>query len=273
MFLLPESDYYKALPLLDTIPINTIFARLILVGRTKGKVYVNDLNDPQTFYVVHPFTMTLLFGRWDDEQFNTKFLAHALNTEEGRSNIEYMQAWPQQWDRVLPELFGDKLIAFEDNTTQQIKGIIELNTRVNFKLFPEDTKGWHLPEGVEVVRTDANLYTEMSGSVVASEFYTDADDFVKNGVGFSVLENGKLASAAFAAFIIGKDLEIGIETIPAFRGKGYAKYCCSALIAWCLDNGYEPIWACRKANLTSYYLAQKVGFRVSWEIPYYRLSN
>ncbi|MCG8409826.1 MAG: GNAT family N-acetyltransferase [Bacteroidales bacterium] len=112
----------------------------------------------------------------------------------------------------------------------------------------------------------------MKGSVVPSNFWDNAHDFDKQGVGFSLYHNNKLATTAFSAFIFDKELELGMETTPEFRGKGYAQYACSALIDYCLINNYEPIWACSLKNVASYNLAQKLGFIPQLTLPYYRLA-
>lgn len=127
--------------------------------------------------------------------------------------------------------------------------------------------------GKEVVPTDARLFHEMKGSVVPAYFWKDENDFVANGAGFSVLYNGQLASTAYLAFILGNQLEIGIETVEAFRRKGLAWQSCVALINYCLANNFEPVWACRMEKTGSYKLAQKLGFVPSRYIPYYRLSK
>ncbi|TKG91495.1 GNAT family N-acetyltransferase [Puteibacter caeruleilacunae] len=63
-----------------------------------------------------------------------------------------------------------------------------------------------------------------------------------------------------------------METIPEFRGQGFAQYACAALIDYCLANGYEPVWACKETNVPSYKLAQKLGFVPALTLPYYRLA-
>jgi RimJ/RimL family protein N-acetyltransferase len=66
-------------------------------------------------------------------------------------------------------------------------------------------------------------------------------------------------------------LEIGIETLEKFRGMGFAYHASAALIDHCIENGLEPVWACRLENQGSYYLAQKLGFVPSRMMPYYQL--
>ncbi len=121
--------------------------------------------------------------------------------------------------------------------------------------------------------TDKKIYEEMTGSVVPASFWDTAEDFITNGVGFSLFYNQNLAATAYSAFIHDNKLGLGIETTPGFRGKGFAQLACSALIVYCLETGYEPVWACRLENVSSYKLAEKLGFEMYSEVPYYRLSK
>jgi len=85
--------------------------------------------------------------------------------------------------------------------------------------------------------------------------------------------NDVWAATSYSSFIRDDMLELGIETVESFRGKGLAQHVCSALIDYCVKNNYEPIWACRKENIGSYKLAQKLDFEPTKEILYYRLSK
>ncbi|MBV5348270.1 GNAT family N-acetyltransferase, partial [bacterium] len=93
------------------------------------------------------------------------------------------------------------------------------------------------------------------------------------GKGFTLLHQGQIASTAYSAFVHEGILEIGIETVDGFRGKGFAELTCSALIDHCLESDLVPIWSCRLENTASYELAQKLGFEPILQIPFYRLSN
>jgi L-amino acid N-acyltransferase YncA len=81
-----------------------------------------------------------------------------------------------------------------------------------------------------------------------------------------------LVSTAFSSFIHDHQLEIGIETSENSRGKKFAMVVCSSLIDYCLENNYEPIWACRAENIGSYKLAVTLGFEPIVSIPYYKLN-
>ncbi|MDF0716420.1 GNAT family N-acetyltransferase [Muricauda sp. 334s03] len=271
-----KEDYSKVIGALKEVKINNLFARAVVENHVSGKVYVDDVNNPTTVYVIHPYGMSLLFGKHDNQAFNRAFKDYALNKENLRDTHEWMQAYPEQWDSTLKELFADCSIKSSDNDSGQTKNIVELNTRVNFKFNPE--KYASLKKDIKVpttsaVRTGKQEFESMQGTVIPLNFWNNADDFIDNAIGYSTYYENELACTAYASVIIDKFLELGMETVPKFRGKGLARYTCSKLIDHCLKNDYEPIWACRLENIGSYTLAQKLGFEDVLQIPYYRLSN
>ena len=70
MIILDKSNYYKALESLQMVRINHLFADAVLQGHINGQVYVDQPENPSTFYVVHPYGMSLLFGDTTNEKFN-----------------------------------------------------------------------------------------------------------------------------------------------------------------------------------------------------------
>lgn len=276
MELLDLHNYQLINDLIRSVSINNLFARAVLEHNVSGQIFADNKTHPQTAYIIHPYGMTLLAGDSTNQTFNESFRAHALNTTGKRTTHEWMQAWPDSWDNTLRDLFGERLIKSADNLTKQEKGIIELNTRVNFKFNKNRFLEIHKPAtdpAITITRTDRTLFREMKGSVIPVNFWNSEEDFLENGLGFSLLYQGKLASMAFSSFWFDDQFELGIETIPGYRGKGLAEMVCSALIEHCIRHQLEPIWACRLENTGSYKLALKLGFEVAATIPYYRLSN
>ncbi len=275
MKLLDKELYVQLINPLSHVKINNLFARSVIEHHVTGKVFVDNVDSPETIYVVHPYGMSLLFGASQNEAFNTEFKDYALNIHKTRNNHEWMQAYPHSWDKKLLELFGGYLIKHKDSSPHRETGIIELNTRINFKFSQESyftNKHIKLPYGSKIVRTDRQIFNEMKGNVIPCHFWDDADDFLDRGIGFSLIYKNQLAATAFASFIHDDKLELGIETITEFRGKGFAQIACSSLIDYCIDHKYEPVWACSLENTGSYKLAQKLGFKPKAKIPYYRLS-
>lgn len=276
MILLDKKGYKKVIAPLRQVAINSLFARSVVEQKVTGKIFVDNVDNPQTFYVVHPYGMSLLFGDNSNELFNASFKEYALNIDKTRNKHEWMQAFPNNWDNVLSELFKPFLIKSSDNTNKIENGIVELNTRVNFKFnitkylnSPKNTLG----PGIIIVKADRHMFHDMKGSVVPFYFWDSEDDFLKNGLAYAVFYKRELASMSFSSYRFGNEFELGIETKEKFRGRGFAELACGAIIDHCIANNSEPIWSCRLENIASYKLAQKLGFDPTLELPYYRLSN
>ena len=276
MIALERSRFGLAIEPVKSIEINHLFALSVAKGLVEGQVYVDDPEDPSTFYVLHSYGMSLLFGRCDNDNFNNRFCEYALKRARKKDRVEWMQAYPSSWDDVLLKLCDGKLSPIAEKADEVKADEIELNTRVNFKFNHEKFEVFRKLNSSEVLdirRSGKEVYSEMKGSVVPAYFWDSPEEFFENGVGFSLYDHGKLACTAYSAFIHGNQLELGIETLPEARGKGFAQHTCAALIDYCLQNGYEPIWACRLDNIGSYKLAQKIGFEPTFRIPYYRLGK
>lgn len=276
MILLDKSKYDAIIEPLREVTINHLFARSVLENKVNGVVFVDNMERPGTFYISHPYGMSLLFGETENADFNSSFLDYALNTFRIRDRYEWLQAYPDSWNNKISSLFGNKMIKSNDTIGNANNKMIEEHTRVNFKFNKEkylDFKNQYRDKDYTIIRTDKEMYENINGSVIPKYFWRDAEQFYHSGVGFSLIFENKIASTAYSAFIHDDQLELGIETVEDFRGKGFAINTCSALIDYCLEKNYEPVWACRLENTGSYNLAQKLGFEPTFYIPFYRLNN
>jgi len=275
MILLDKSNYYKAFEPIQGVAINHLFADAVLQGHISGAVYVDSSENPTTFYIVHPYGMALLFGDTTNEDFNAWLLGHALNSHKMRDRYEWLQAYPKDWNDRIVEMWEEHLVLPADNTLGVNENRIEVNTRVNFEFNKTrylDFKRKHSFSSVNTVRTNKHMFGNMQGSVIPARFWNNANDFSDRAVAFSVVEGEQVAVTAFSAFVIGHQLEIGIETAEDFRGKGYALAVCSALIDYCLEHDFIPVWGCKLENTASFQLARKLGFEPTVYWPFYRLN-
>ncbi|MBP1970119.1 GNAT superfamily N-acetyltransferase [Virgibacillus natechei] len=148
------------------------------------------------------------------------------------------------------------------------KASIEKIQRYSFKKNVEDLDRKHiekflsrLPEGYELKRIDASLAKEPSLHEISKDFigqFHSIDDYVKRGVGFAILYDGKVACGASSYSIYDKGIEIEIATHHKHRRKGLATVAAAALILECLDRRLYPSWDA--ASLESVKLAQKLGY-------------
>lgn len=93
------------------------------------------------------------------------------------------------------------------------------------------------------------------------QVFTDAAHLVADGLGFGVVEGGRLACAATSYAMSARYVEVAIATRPAYRNRGLAAVAAAALIRHCLAAGLSPRWSA--SNPVSQRLAVRLGFRTA----------
>jgi len=277
MILLPDDDYISAIRALKEVTFNSLFARSVVEKHVNGKVYVDDISSPKAFYVVHPYGMVLLYG-----DISERFLQFDLkNTLFERSGLQkaggWLQVFPQDLEDRIDVIFKDRISVFgssefKDDTSDKIVK----HKRVNFRFNLEKYNSFRC--GLDITKycfcdINVDIFNETNGSVVPNRFWNNANDFVSNGAGFSLIVDDHPVSIAFSSFVHEGMFELGMETKSEFRRRGYASIVCARLIDYCLERGFEPIWACRLGNGGSYELAIRLGFEPIAYLPYYELKN
>ena len=281
MLVLGSGDYEKVIPIVRSANINTMFALSVLEGKVEGKVFVDKKASPASFYIYHPYGMALLCGETNNEDFYVHLASYMLNLENARDKVEWLQVYPESLYSKMEVILGSDLIKkqpdepYELSVLETDRKVIEYQ-RINFifnkekyLLFKRNLQR----HDYKIVTTSESIFCQFDGSVVPKRFWNNSSDFTNNGVGFTLLDHGVPASIAFSSFIIDNRLEIGIETSNNNRGSGFASIACAELIDYCLDNGYEPVWACSSGNMGSRKLAHKLGFEEIKRVPYYRLPK
>ncbi|MBC9933162.1 GNAT family N-acetyltransferase [Chitinophaga qingshengii] len=261
------TKYYQLAASLKTLPINTLFAEAVLEQQANGKVYTDNPDNPRVFYIVHPYGMSLLYGESDNKSFHQELKEYVTNVHGRRQGDEWLQAYPSTWDPILDRLFSETALTLH----------IERDTRLNLIFNPQKYQERRKPQptdaAIKVVRATAADYENMSGTVIPRQFWKNADEFVSRSTGYCLYYQDQLASMAFEAFGSNGISELAIETVAAFRGKGYAYHACAALIDnLFLEQHLKPVWACRGGNTGSRRLAAQLGFEVTHEHPYYKLT-
>jgi GNAT superfamily N-acetyltransferase len=275
--------------------MNTLVAQQVLLGNVTGDVYADlsgahagasastSAGAPAAALIRHPYGMALLFGAMEHGDFAREVRDFALNRDGRRSAPEWLQIAPPEACEKFDALVADHLaVAAADEAADEAPaGGPEADTavrkyqRVNFAFDRERYEARPrptLPPGHEVVQTTPEIFNTFTGHVVPSKFWDSAEDFERMGLGFSVRSaEGETRSTAFASFVVGDTLELGVETKADHHGKGLAGAACAALIDYCLARGYEPVWSCHGGNVGSRRLAGGLGFREALRVPYYRL--
>lgn len=86
------------------------------------------------------------------------------------------------------------------------------------------------------------------------------DEFYAKANGFFLIVDNAVVSFALTGWIAKNVHEISIETMDAYRRKGYAKACAVALVNFYMQNSFTPYWECESGNTASAKIAQALGF-------------
>lgn len=107
------------------------------------------------------------------------------------------------------------------------------------------------------------FFREATGAVQTDWVEEYFLEIAEKGYTFGVEEDGVLLSATDAPdmpFLGDQVQEIGIRTLPAARGKGYASQACAACARAMAEKGICPMWSTSVDNAASQRLAYRVGF-------------
>ena len=95
---------------------------------------------------------------------------------------------------------------------------------------------------------------------------------------YGVLEGGRVVSIAVShvspdVLSPGDPLEMGIETVPSARRRGYASACLCRMTKEILDRGLLPEFRCAYRNVASLRTALRVGYRQEGRVCYFLLRR
>ena len=118
-----------------------------------------------------------------------------------------------------------------------------------------------VPEGTrQLTEKDAELFAEFSDVAPADD---KAEAFVEleHWLVFGTFADGRLVTAASMYPWTGTHLaDLGVITLPEYRGRGLARRTVRAISARALADGYEPQYRCQLDNESSAALALAAGF-------------
>ena len=127
-----------------------------------------------------------------------------------------------------------------------------------------------LPQGFRLAQMDLALAKQLKQE--QSEFSEDhlvnfdsAEDFLRRGFGFCILQGEQIVCAATTFAVCSKGIEIQINTREQQRRKGLASAAAAALILHSLERGLDPNWDA--ASPVSASLAEKLGYTPQGEYP------
>lgn len=255
---------------LADVDCNVGFAAAVVDGLPGGDLWADDDREPRAFHAVHPCGMSLAWGPGLGEAADA--VVRRVLGRAARGRGEWLQVDPRwhglDWDGLLGAVPLAEVEATGPSGAAR-PGVVR-RTRLNFA-FDAAAFAASRADGAAIVRRTTEADFAWPGGTVPSDCWPDARTFLSHGGGWVAEVDGAPAALAFAAMTSGDDVEIGIETLPAFRRRGLARVACGAFIEDLVATGRTPVWSCREDNVGSERLAGTLGFAVSRRLPYWEV--
>ena len=253
---LPQSRFKICAALLSHFPYSRSAVSAALSGAQQARIFVYSVDAARVAVLFHFNTYVMLAG--DDGNGDVWRFLNEVKPDQifGKNRFVFISETPQ-WEARLRK-WG--------------RGCLEEDRRLSFEFnarLHSQHGEWRqaLEDGAKV----SPITSEMLGPGTSSLFphfeeswdtWADADAFAKSGFGFLLTTSSGEPISSCYTYTAGGDLaEIQIQTVDAFRGRGYATLVGSAFIEECLKRNLDPYWECSEGNETSSGLARKLGFR------------
>ena len=91
--------------------------------------------------------------------------------------------------------------------------------------------------------------------------------FLINGFGYVIVIDGKIQGFCTTEYHAKNELALGIEVLPAYQRKGYAKTMVSAALKTAISKRYKVYWDCWQYNTPSINTALSCGFQHAANYP------
>lgn len=249
---LEKKEYEKLIPLVKGSQRQLSFVYSVLEGNQDGEVFADNCTTPN-IALVH-FGLGLLY-----------IIANGNSSD----NIKKMCNWIiNDFHTKAPSLILlSPIPSIQNEIKESLKNKVIESTRISFT-FSKDkflsNLNWNnkIPKGLVMKSIDKEIVFKVFEKQRPSikMFWRTAEKFLKNGFGFVILDKDEIASIAYSACIGNKMVEIDIYTYEKYRGRGLSLLTSSALIEYCINNGYKPNWDCDKKNIASIKIANKLGY-------------
>ena len=264
---LPLQKFYKMKDLIKEIEDHPVINGVIS-GTNRGKIFVNNLENPTAALVWAINEMFYLIGDHQDASFLAsleRYIVDVITPDALKIGEDYfnLELYPSiEWEKVLQNIFH--------------KINLQRGERVPFRFHKEqfDTIQKKVaPSGYTLKKIDKSIILQDSSNNIESEilkFWKSQESFLTNGIGYCVLKDQDVIGTCISAFVSGNEYEIGINTYQTeHRGKGLATLMATSFIEECIAVGGTPHWTTESFRLDSIAIAEKMGFEKLEHYPVY----
>lgn len=223
----------------------------VIRGTSPGEIYVDD-QSLRSCFIKTP-ECNVLAGESTDEEFLSGISPH----------IDYYDAVTcadSKWEEIIPGLHGNIGLRRYRRYAYQ---------RTDMDMIPE------LPEesgNVRFIYAKDLASLAYGNSDIVSDWINILEPEKRPDICLAavVLDGNDIISCSALDCLLEERVEIGIKTIPEYRGKGFGYLAASSLINRLYGDGIHEIgWHCVATNKGSRRIAEKCGFRKVSEYDFF----
>lgn len=228
--------------------------------------------------------MSVLCGNYNNPEFNKGIKDLLLRRFENNQKKISIGIDSLQWKIKIEDLFRSRLLYYSELENRQynlyekaktyILGRIRLTHKFNKNRFDDFSKK-NKPDNNFVLRKiDREIYPRLFGRVIPSFSWNSEKAFFESGTGYCLMDGDKWACSSYSTFIGNWQIDIGIETNPEYRRRGLGATTAAAMVTYCLEHGYQPVWGCLQDNAGSALIAKKLGFdNIGSHLVYFSITK
>ena len=238
------TDYRKVKHLVEQISVEKVYPLSLMEGLQNGEIYVDNDENPTAVLIWHYCGFAHIVGECSEE-FIGETIKMMKNPPDGHSGRMVLQA--ENDIRLVGLMQKDPMVRRHE--------------RYVFRFIGEKN---NIPLEMEskLKKVSSDNYERMTGRIVPTFSWGSSEEFLKNGFGYCLIEDERMAACAFSSGISNDYVDIGVETAEECRGKGYGRIVVSAMVNETLRRGKTPVWGCDTRNEASMRLACSVGFEI-----------
>jgi GNAT superfamily N-acetyltransferase len=262
---LEPSDFSKVAPIFrGRKEYQPVFA--IIDGEFPGRIFVDNKEEPHVALVWAISRWAYIDGNPSVSSFN-EALPKLIRDTIIPCSLQIKRNWFELYTSDSPEW-----MAAVEKSLEEYKPKKHYETVFTFdrQRYLASKKPFVLSEGEWIGKKEFPIL-----SPAAREAPFVEEKFLKKtSFGFALIKDGRDISVCRSnGFVFGREFMIDVYTTDKNeRGKGHATAVSTALIDFCLENGYIPLWETTQDNIPSRKLAHRLGFVASEFYPVYAIE-
>lgn len=266
---LKKSDFYKCKGLLNEH--GQLEAKAIVEGINPGRIFADDVEYPASGLIWLGNNDGFIFiGNERNERFNSNlndFIDHVIASEAKKVGLCWFEGVGNhgKWNEILEKIFEYRQLG---SWTHKVF-TLDKNDYNSCKI--------NIEEGYEVVKIREIFYDKKIKNLAflhtkILEYWSTAESFFLNGIGYCVVYKNEITSICFSGFALNHIHCADIETVKEHQGKKLAHIAARAFAEDCLEQRFVPYWDCMESNKPSAAVAEKLGFKNVFNYVGYELK-